>query len=138
MQTNLIYKIILPILLIGLAGHAQSADEPPEMTCYEPFSQFEMNQCALKAFELADIELNNEYKKALKAAIEIDGYLSDDLRGAKPALMAAQRAWIKYRDLACTSEGFSYRGGTMEPFLVSACKEDLTRARAERLHHLGE
>ena len=57
---------------------------------------------------------------------------SDDLKGADKALLAAQRAWIAYRDSQCELAGFEARGGSMEPMLVSGCLADLTRKRARR------
>ena len=53
------------------------------------------------------------------------------------ALLASQRAWISYRDAQCELEGFSMRGGTAEPLMVSSCLETLTKQRTEELKRLA-
>jgi len=92
-----------------------------------------MNICAEKDFEAAGAELNAAWKDARKAAKATDAGLPGDLKGADKALLAAQRAWIGYRDAECELEGFEARGGSMEPLLVSGCKAQLTRTRTKEL-----
>ncbi|MCJ8323480.1 MAG: DUF1311 domain-containing protein [Rhizobiales bacterium] len=123
-------------LVFGLAnGHA--ADEP-QVNCADPTNQYEMNYCAKLAYEYADEDLNFDYSNARTAMIEIDTYLQPELFGAKQALLDAQRAWIKYRDLACSAEGFLVRGGSMEGLIVGNCLERLTRQRSEDLRRIFE
>ena len=119
-------------LLVVLAGAAPAAAED-EIDCENAMAQQEMNICAYRDFEAADAELNTVWKDARKAAKEMDSDLSDDLKGADKALLAAQRAWIGYRDAECELDGFQARGGTMEPQLVSSCKAGMTRARTKEL-----
>ena len=136
MKKNLFQTFILLILCIIHLNIAHAADE--ELNCSEPITQYAMNQCAYLAFQAADVKLNVAYKLARKKMIETDGYLPENMKGAEKSLLNAQRAWIKYRDLACETEGFIYRGGSMEPLLVTTCKEGLTIARTKGLSGLGE
>jgi len=87
----------------------------------------------------ADKALNSQYQETRKQLKARDAdAVSEDLKGSEAALLAAQRAWIVYRDTECASRGFQARGGSMEPMLISSCKADLTRKRTEDLKALTE
>ena len=107
-----------------------------EANCAEPQSQLEMNVCARLGFETADKELNEAYREVRADMRKTDQFLEKRLKGAENALLKGQRAWITYRDGACETEGFVFRGGSMEPFIISACKERLTRRRTEDLRKI--
>jgi len=109
-----------------------------ETNCANPQTQTEMNICAGEALRAADGDLNADYKLARDEMRRIDKSLSNDMRGAEKALLNGQRAWIKYRDGACNAEGFVFRGGSIEPLIISTCKERLTRLRSEDLRKLFE
>jgi uncharacterized protein YecT (DUF1311 family) len=119
--------LALPLLIFALPAVGQDID------CNNQMAQMEMNICAEQDFEAADAELNAVWKDARKAAKELDAELPEELKGAEKALLAAQRAWIGYRDGQCEVAGFEARGGSMEPMLVSGCKATLTRARTKDL-----
>lgn len=124
------------LLVLGLnASAAYAADEP---NCQEPTFQLEMNHCAYLDYVAADVQLNIEYKLARTATISMDADQPKRFKGATDALLFAQRAWIRYRDLACESAGYTYHGGSLEPFIVSSCKADLTRRRTQDLRDLHE
>ncbi len=53
-------------------------------------------------------------------------------------LLAAQRAWLTYRDQHCLGASFYARGGSMAPMLVSGCKAALTEERTKQLKELAE
>jgi uncharacterized protein YecT (DUF1311 family) len=123
------FGFALPLVLAAAAPTAAEDN----IDCSNAIAQAEMNICAEQDFEAADAELNAVWKDARKAAKEMDADLSDELKGADKALLAAQRAWIGYRDAQCELEGFQARGGTMEPQLVATCKAYTTRARTKEL-----
>ena len=54
------------------------------------------------------------------------------------ALLKAQRSWIAFRDGHCETEGFKYRGGSIEPLIVHSCRATLTRQRTQQLNSLLE
>lgn len=94
--------------------------------CSAATQQVEMNACAATAYSQADDALNAVYKQAAAAA---KGQGDDG-----PALLlAAQRAWIAYRDAACAAEVAPYAGGSIQPLVQAQCLERLTRARSEDL-----
>jgi uncharacterized protein YecT (DUF1311 family) len=61
----------------------------------------------------------------------------DERPGYFEVLIAAQRAWLQYRDAHCQSEGYEARGGSLELLLVSTCKRRLTEERTEQLRSLA-
>lgn len=119
---------------------ATAAAQPQDWNCDDPgnLPQQGMNFCAARDFERADRALNVAWSKVREAVAARDADLPETLRGWPEALLAAQRAWIGYRDGHCTAEGFQFRGGTMEPLIVATCKARLTRQRTEELLLLVE
>jgi uncharacterized protein YecT (DUF1311 family) len=93
--------------------------------CDDPQTQSDMNYCAKYRFEKADGELNDVYGR-LKS-----GYA----RYAEPkaALVAAQRAWVSFRDAECKQDEMAADGGSAAPMVILECKARLTIARTEQL-----
>ena len=110
----------------------------PALDCDKAMTQADMNVCAATAFLDSDAALNAQWKKtAAEMKLRDDSeYANDGREGYFSTLLAAQRAWIAYRDAHCTSYGYYARGGSMEPMLVAHCKTDLTEARTQALADL--
>jgi uncharacterized protein YecT (DUF1311 family) len=117
---------------------ALAAGPATAQNCKDPQSQIAMNHCAWERFQVADRELNAAYKKARVYMRELDSASTARMKGAAIALRDAQRAWIPFRDKACESDGFRFRGGTMEPLVVATCKTRLTQQRTRELLWLIE
>ncbi len=100
--------------------------------CGDPaLPQQGMNHCAHQDYLEADAELNANWSIVIDYMQSLPprpGGISEE-----EGLREAQRAWISYRDLACAAEGVVFRGGSMEPLIVSTCLERLTRERTEDL-----
>jgi uncharacterized protein YecT (DUF1311 family) len=124
-------------LLLAIAMLAAAQDES-EIDCANAMAQIEMNICAGRAFERADAELNTLWREVISHARDNDrsgenGAMEGDDRTEEGTLREAQRAWVTFRDAHCTWEGFSERGGSMEPMVYEECRERLTRARIAEL-----
>lgn len=120
---------------------AMAQDGEPEVDCENAQAQIEMNICAGRDYQAADVELNAAYKATMAAARRMDEQareMGEHYVGAVDALKRAQRAWIGYRDGQCELAGFEARGGSMEPMLVSGCLADLTRKRTAELKAVSE
>ena len=123
--------------LLALAA----ATQEPEIDCDNAMAQFELNACAYKEFERADAAMNAQWKitVARMKAIDADFDRTQDNRpGYFDTLLAAQRAWLTYRDKHCASEGYTMRGGSAEPMVISRCQIQLTEARTKQLKDLIE
>ena len=113
-----------------------SGEDRPEVDCDNAQVQMEMTYCAEQGFIAADKLLNAQYKKTRDLMRGRDADADPSTTGAEKALVAAQRAWVTYRDAQCASYGFQARGGSMEPMLIYGCQADLTAKRTEELKEL--
>lgn len=113
---GLIRAILLGLAVLSLAGPAFGADE-----CADPEDQATLNQCAGKSFKASDGELNVLYKR-------IEKRLNDDADKTK-LMVAAQRAWLAFRDAECDFSSSGVIGGTLYPLAVTQCRDALTKER---------
>ena len=118
---------------------AQAAAVPVD--CSGAITQQDMNWCATQDFFKADAALNAQWEITAAAMRERDAdtqTLDDGRLGYFAQLLAAQRAWLEFRDAHCASAGYAARGGSMEPMLVALCRTDLTEQRTRQLQELLE
>ena len=120
------------IFAIGLAAGLAIVSPvlAQEIDCLTAEAQSDLNTCAERDWRAADDELNAAYGVAKVRMAEIDAGLPVAEQGASRNLREAQRAWITFRDAACTAEGYGFHGGSMEPLVVFGCLARLTAARA--------
>jgi uncharacterized protein YecT (DUF1311 family) len=88
-------------------------------------SQGELNRQAAAELEQADAQLNDIYNKVLEAD-------SDRRR----ELIAAERAWLVYRDAEAEYEADAYRGGSIRPMIYDEALTTLTNERINTLRSL--
>lgn len=125
---------------LALAG-AASANPEAIWNCADPVVQQEMNYCAHQDYLRADAAMNEQWPKTaaeMKRRDTQNDWPHDSRPGYFDTLLAAQWAWIAYRDKHCASEGYYARGGSLEPLLVSTCKTKLTEERIQQLQFLIE
>jgi len=115
-------RLALYITLIFIAGGGALGQKKPN-PCADAQSQAEMNICAGKAYEAADAELNQVYKK-------LSSMVDDE---EKAQLKEAENAWIKYRDLNCDFVADQYKGGSIRPMVHGNCLADVTRNRTKEI-----
>ncbi|WP_353472842.1 lysozyme inhibitor LprI family protein [Salipiger sp. H15] len=94
--------------------------------CSNAQTTVEMRDCAGREYAAADAELNAVYAQLKASASE----------PVMAQVRAAQRAWIPFRDAACTAEAAPYEGGTIQPLVEVSCLTRLTRRRSEDLRAL--
>ncbi len=124
---------VLPVVLVtvvlaaGPSGRSVSAAE----TCDKSSSsQADLNECYGKAYKKADSELNAIYK-------QINERLKDRPATAK-LLVAAQKAWIAFRDAECNFSTSASAEGSIYPMTQAICLEGLTTRRIDELkNYLG-
>jgi uncharacterized protein YecT (DUF1311 family) len=85
-----------------------------------------LNQCAARARDKADAELNKVYRELMKDAGTTE----------RAKLRAAQLAWIKFRDTQCDYESVGNTGGSIYPMVVSFCLARVTNARVKQLQEI--
>ncbi len=112
--------ILIPALLLSSIS---IAGQKPKDPCPNAQSQLEMNQCAGNAYNAADGELNQVYRK-LVALLDAED---------KAQLKLVQTAWLKYRDAHCEFVGDQYKGGSIRPMIHAFCLADVTKNRTTEL-----
>jgi uncharacterized protein YecT (DUF1311 family) len=112
-------KKIMPAALLALCSPFSAFAD----SCMDTAtSQGQMNDCAHTAYRTADKTLNEVYRSA-SARVSGDA-------AAKKKLVAAQRAWIVFRDAECDFVASGTGEGSAGPMVKLGCLEDLTRSRA--------
>lgn len=114
--------LVAILLLVPTAGFGAQAD------CNQPANQMEAGFCTGQAFDRVDAELNRSYTT-------LRGKLDDN---GRRNLVAAERAWITFRDLECNLRtGYNAStpddNGSLSPMLLGECKITLTRQRIQDL-----
>ena len=105
---------------------AEEDDADREDPCPGYHTQFELNQCAARARDKADAELNKVYRELMK----------DTGTTERAKLRAAQLAWIKFRDAHCDYESVGNKGGSIYPMVVSFCLAEVTGTRVKQLQEI--
>jgi uncharacterized protein YecT (DUF1311 family) len=107
--------LLLALAVLVSAPPARAAD------CSDKPNQAAINACAAKAYERAGGGLNALYKKTRQR-------LAADAATTK-LFVAAQRAWVAFRDAECKFAASGVSGGTIYPTIYAECLERLTKAR---------
>lgn len=89
-----------------------------------------IGQCLSAEAEVWDRLLNDEWKQ-LRAVFKDDQTAAD-------SLLAAQRAWIAWRDAECGFQYDRYGGGSMRSVAATGCRMELTARRAFELRGMRE
>lgn len=105
--------------MFGAMSAAAAAD------CDEQSNQQELNVCSDQDFEAADRALNDVYAEIVKR-------LSANA-DEKTRLVAAQKAWIGFRDAECDFQTAIHAAGSIYPMLVSICLAEMTQKRTGEL-----
>jgi uncharacterized protein YecT (DUF1311 family) len=98
--------------------------------------QADLNNQAGRAAAAADAALNVQYRKTMAAMKKMDALNAPDAQvgpSYQNALLAAQRAWLAYRDAECQLASYEFRGGSAMPMAHAQCLADLTNARTKQL-----
>ncbi len=95
-------------------------------------SNASMKQCTWGAYQDADKLLNRVYQRMSK------DWIGDDPGAAerKKRLVAAQRAWVAFRDAECSLQATEMLGGTGEGLVEGGCLYKTTADRARQLEAL--
>ena len=95
--------------------------------CANAITQADMNFCAATGYAHADATLSAVWPRALAKARRM---------GGGDQLLAAQRAWLTFRDAECEAENAGSTGGSMHGMAIGQCRTTLTNARVRQLADL--
>ena len=113
--------------------------DPDATDCDDNSPQQMLNICAANAAQAADHELNLVWKRVAAEMKRRDTQI-DRKTDREPlhfdTLLAAQRAWLTFRDKQCLLASFELRGGSGAAQVHGGCFHELTRARIAQLNAL--
>ncbi|ACK49343.1 protein of unknown function DUF1311 [Methylocella silvestris BL2] len=112
--------IVALSLFAALSGMTARAED-----CGAAATQAAINDCANTALKNTDAELNAIYRSLIGRLKN-----SDDSR---QSLIAAQRAWLQFRDGECAFAASSVKDGSIYPTIVANCRNALTADRVKAL-----
>ena len=128
--------------MLSVLTFAAAAAATPQPNCENQKFGFEMASCSYRAFKTADAEMNKQWQTVLEAMRKLDKHIdpkTDRTPHYADTLLAAQRAWLIFRDQHCLLVSFDARGGnSTQLMLLNQCKEELTKARTKQLKSLVE
>jgi uncharacterized protein YecT (DUF1311 family) len=122
-KTVLTAALLTVAALCGSQARAQQTSNP----CDQAVTQMDMNQCSAGQYKKADAQLNTVYAAILK-------WLKSD-KIAVQKLTAAEKQWIRYRDLHCNAVMHQSEGGSIAPLMWSSCMEALAKDRIEEIRN---
>ena len=94
-------------------------------------NQVEIGNCVSQTLKRVDASVDLFLGFALTSATDLDTLTGREV--AKPALEAAQEAWLNYRDAHCDYVGTTFGGGSGTGIAINSCRIELGRARAAAL-----
>ena len=115
--------LVLAAAVAGLPARGLAAD----ICDSDSADQATLNQCAERDRAAADRALNQVYQQVVQ---RLSG---PDLQDRRKALVAAQRAWVAFRDAQCRFDTVAVDGGSASGMVSAGCLTGLTQARTARL-----
>lgn len=144
-------KSLLAVMILAILAGARSAQQNPKTEsqagranpCDAANTQMEMNQCSADEYKKVDAHLNTVYTNLIRLLQKDSGHAQQQSGGEqrkpeRPAidkLKAAERQWIRYRDLHCSAVRAQYEGGTISPMMWTTCMTETTNHRIAELKH---
>ena len=91
-------------------------------------------ECAHKKFRAVEAQMNKRYNELLLEIDEITIENSERLAELKPKLIAAQRAWMRFRESQCKAVEVWYTNGKLQGALYFDCMRSLAERRIKELN----
>jgi uncharacterized protein YecT (DUF1311 family) len=131
-------RLLIVLAFLGMAdlAHATDWDLPPaaiDKACPGAGADVQITDCAIKAAENADKQLNEVWKQAL-ANVGKDSTLSaDQIAKWKQDLIDAHESWVAFKDKDCNDVRASEHAGSGSTLAVASCLYEYTTTRTNDL-----
>lgn len=124
-------RLLLAAAFVTIAGSAFAQDVPG---CEDATSNVEIGNCVYAAYQKADKELNAIWPKVL-AYIDTQGdYMpADAMQKWKAMIVAAQKAWVSFKEQDCGAVQYEWWGGSGASIAETSCLYAHTAQRVEDL-----
>ena len=97
--------------------------------CDKAVATPDLNECAAREQKAVEAKLNSTYQKVLKELEERD----ENHVETRKKLVAAQRAWIKFREADCSAAYQYYIDGSMRNLVHIGCMQKRAEQRIKEL-----
>ena len=125
MQHRLQPRWIIALALAAPCAPALALD------CARAITTADTNACAHQAQQRTEAKLNQVYQALLKSLDTPDEAYGPEQPKAK--LIAAQRAWVTFRERDCDAVFALYAGGTMRTVMKIGCLQNHATLRIQQL-----
>ncbi|WP_332776597.1 lysozyme inhibitor LprI family protein [Polaromonas sp.] len=102
--------------------------------CGPTGSSIQDTACSQRKLDVAERQLNERYKQLLSELDEITKENPVRLENLKPKLIAAQRAWVSFRQAECSAIQVWYTNGSLQTALYNNCMRSHAERRIEELN----
>ena len=133
--------IFVTTILLGVQAAQPSTNSVSAKSCEDAETTYELRICASARVKEAERLLDQQWQATAMRFKDLDAAVAQDEKDAPKAFatgLAAQRAWLAYRDAQCRAEYNEYWGGTMAPLAQLNCIDRITRARIAELRQMSE
>lgn len=113
------------LIALAVLAFALLQAAPARAACDDSSNQAELTMCADQQLAASDAQLNDLYgqiRQRLANDADVAGHL-----------VAAQKAWIAFRDAECGFVASGVEGGSIQPMIIMDCRDRLTRLRVDDL-----
>lgn len=125
------FRLTIAAIALAVAGPALAQDIPG---CENASSNVELGTCAQAAYQRADKELNDLWPKVLSYIDGQGDYMpSDALQKWKATIIAAQKAWVTFKESDCAAVEYEWWGGSGAGIAETSCLYAHTAQRVEDL-----
>lgn len=123
-------RAILPLAMLMPCSGAFGLD------CQKAITTPDLNACASIDQKKAEANLNKVYQRVLKTLERGDSATSSDA-SVRNALVAAQRAWIKFREAGCNAVHQKYADGSIRTVMYLGCMQSHAERRIKDLEEFA-
>lgn len=124
-------RLTIAAFAVALAGPALAQDVPG---CGNESSNIEIGNCVSAAYQKADKELNDIWPKVLAYIDTLgDTMPADALQKWKTTIVAAQKAWVSFKEQDCDAVQYEWWGGSGAGIAETSCLYAHTAQRVEDL-----
>jgi uncharacterized protein YecT (DUF1311 family) len=116
-------KYLAGLLLFSAATFASAQD-----SCDKAYSTPDVNLCARKDLDRAEIALNKTYQSVL-AELLTESKNNPDAGEARKRLINAQREWVQFREDDCQAIFTLWRSGTVRTLQYLTCMQNHAEQR---------
>jgi len=113
--------MIKPLVFFFIALSATSAQA---LDCQNAVSTPDLNECAAREQKQVEVKLNQVYQRVLKTVTASK---------VRSQFVAAQRAWVKFREADCKAVYEQHADGTIRTVMYLGCMQNRAETRIKEL-----